>query len=316
MSALRMVDIRTGASLMYFQNMSENLKGIMWMLFATMCLASMHTTISYVSDTVHPFVVVFFRLFFALIVVIPFFIRDGIAPLRTRRTGMLILRGVLNFGAMICFFTALSLAPIADVTALSFTAPLFATLLAVLILKEKIGWRRAIAIGGGFAGTVVVLRPGFEEIGLGAGLVLTSAVFWGACVIIVKDLGRTESAVTITTYMSLVMAPLALIPALFVWTTPSFQDFGWLLFLGILGGFGQLAVSQALKHAETHVAMPFDFVRLVWVSITGYIFFAEIPDAFVWIGGTLIFSSTAYITYREHIRNAKARTADAAGSGT
>ncbi|MDA8637692.1 DMT family transporter, partial [Rhodospirillales bacterium] len=307
--------IRTGASLMSFNTMSENLKGISWMLFATLCLGLMHTTISHVSDNVHPFIVVFFRLFFALIVMIPFFVRDGIAPLKTSRIKMLILRGVLNFGAMLCFFTALSLAPIADVTALSFTAPLFATLLAILILKEKIGWRRALAIGCGFAGTLVVLRPGFEEIGVGNALVLISATFWGACVIIVKDLGRTESAVTITTYMSLVMAPLALVPALFVWSTPSMIDFGWLLLLGILGGIGQLAVSQALKHAETHVAMPFDFVRLVWVSITGYIFFAEIPDVFVWMGGILIFSSTAYITYREHIKNSKARAAEAAGAG-
>lgn len=290
---------------MPFKSMSNNLTGIMWMLVATLCLAMMHTVISYVSDTVHPFVVVFFRLFFALIVVIPFFFREGTTILKTNRLGMMILRGVLNFGAMLCFFTALSLSPIADVTALSFTAPLFATLLAVLILKEKIGWRRALAIGCGFAGTLVVLRPGFEEIGLGSGLVLISAIFWGACVIIVKDLGRTESAVTITTYMSLVMAPLALIPALFVWTTPSLIDFGWLGLLGVLGGIGQLCVSQSLKLAETHVAMPFDFVRLVWVSITGYIFFAEIPDVFVWMGGALIFSSTAYITYREHVRNAK-----------
>ncbi len=256
---------------MPFKSMSENLKGISWMLFATLTLGLMHTTISHVSDTVHPFIVVFFRLFFALIVMIPFFVRDGVAPLKTKRLGLLITRGVLNFGAMLCFFTALSLAPLADATALSFTAPLFATLLAIP-LKEKVGWRRALAIGSGFAGTLVVLRPGFEEIGLGSTLVLISAVFWGACVIIVKDLGRTESAVTITTYMSLVMAPLALVPALFVWSTPSLVDFGWLLLLGIFGGIGQLSVSQALKHAETHVAMPFDFVRLIWVSITGYIF--------------------------------------------
>ena len=285
---------------------TDNLRGIMWMLGSTVCLALMHTTIHHVSDTVHPFVVVFFRLFFALIVVIPFFIRDGLAPLKTSKLGLLTLRGVLNFGAMLCFFMALSMAPIADVTALSFTAPLFATLLAVLILKEKLGWRRVAAIVVGFVGTLVVLRPGFAEISTGYILVLVATIFWGACVIIIKTLSRTESSVTITTYMSLVMAPLALVPALFVWSWPSLTDFAWLAFLGLLGGCGQMAVSQALRHAETHVAMPFDFVRLIWVSITGYLFFAEVPDIFVWLGGALIFSSTAYITIREHkIRNQK-----------
>lgn len=279
---------------------TDNLRGIMWMLGSTVCLALMHTTIHHVSETVHPFVVVFFRLFFALIVVIPFFVRDGLAPLKTNKLGLLTLRGVLNFGAMVCFFTALSLAPIADVTALSFTAPLFATLLAVIILKEKLGWRRVAAIMAGFIGTLIVLRPGFAEISTGYILVLVATIFWGACVIIIKTLSRTESSVTITTYMSLVMAPLALIPALFVWSWPSLTDFAWLAFLGFLGGCGQMAVAQALRHAETHVAMPFDFVRLIWVSITGYLFFAEVPDIFVWLGGALIFSSTAYITIREH----------------
>ena len=290
---------------------TDNLRGIMWMLGSTVCLALMHTTIHHVSETVHPLVVVFFRLFFALIVVIPFFIRDGLAPLKTTKLGLLTLRGVLNFGAMVCFFTALSLAPIADVTALSFTAPLFATLLAVVILKEKLGWRRVAAIMAGFIGTLIVLRPGFAEISTGYILVLVATIFWGACVIIIKTLSRTESSVTITTYMSLVMAPLALIPALFVWSWPSLTDFAWLAFLGFLGGCGQMAVAQALRHAETHVAMPFDFVRLIWVSITGYLFFAEVPDIFVWLGGALIFSSTAYITIREHKIKSQAAKAQA-----
>ncbi len=288
----------------------NNLIGIGWMLASTVCLALMHTSISYVSDTVHPFIVVFFRLLFALVVVIPFFVREGLAPLKTSRLGMLVLRGVLNFAAMLAFFSALSLSPIADVTALSFTAPLFATLLAVLILKERIGWRRILAITAGFVGTLIVLRPGFTEISLGYGLVLVSAVFWGACVIIIKDLGRTESAVTITTYMSLVMAPLALIPALFVWSWPSPYEFVWLAVLGLLGGCGQLCVSQSLKYAQTHVVMPFDFLRLIWVSFTGLIFFGEIPDVFVWIGGAVIFSSTAYITLRERKRKKEGELSD------
>lgn len=292
---------------------ADNVRGILWMLGSTVCLASMHTTISYVSDTVHPFIVVFCRLFFALIVVIPFFVKSGLSPLRTNRIGMLILRGVLNFAAMLAFFTALSLTPIADVTALSFSAPLFATLLAVIILKERLGWRRIAAIVAGFAGTLIVLRPGFQEIGTGNILVLTATVFWGACVIIIKNLSKTESSVTITTYMSLVMAPLALVPALYFWSWPSTVDLCWLVLLGLFGGVGQLMVTQAIKYAETHVVMPFDFMRLLWVSITGFILFGEVPDVFVWGGGALIFASTAYITVREH-RKMKRIAADATAS--
>ncbi len=281
----------------------NNLRGILWMLLATLCLAGMHTTIHHVATNVHPFIITFFRLLFGLIAVVPFFVRQGLAPLRTKRLGMLTLRGVLNVGAMLCYFTALSLAPIADVTALSFTAPLFATLLAMAFFGERVGWRRWAAIAVGFAGTLIVLRPGFAEITLGYGLVLLSAVFWGSCVIVVKSLGRTESAVTITTYMSLVMAPLALIPASFVWVTPGLTDFLWLAFLGTLGGCGQPAVSQALRLADTHAAMPVDFIRLLWVSIAGYVIFGKVPDVFVWVGGAVIFASTAYITVRERAKH-------------
>jgi len=285
----------------------DNLKGILWMLLGTLCLAGMHTVIHHVSVNVHPFLVTFFRLLFGLIAVLPFFLKQGWAPLRTKRLGLLTVRGVLNVGAMLSFFTALSLAPLADITALSFTAPLFATLLAVLILKERVGWRRWTAIGLGFLGTMIVLRPGFAEISTGYALALMATIFWGACVIIVKKLSKTESAVTITTYMSLVMAPLALIPALFVWTWPGLEDFLWLAFLGTLGGCGQLAVSQSLKLADTHVAMPVDFMRLIWVSATGYVFFGDVPDGFIWIGGAVIFASTAYITLRERQRHLRER---------
>lgn len=293
------------------------LKGILWMLLSTLCLASMHSLIHFISDSVHPFIVVFFRLVFALIVVIPFFYKQGLAPLRTKRLGLLVLRGVMNITAMIAFFTALSLVPVTDVTALSFMAPLFATLLAVLVLKEKIGWRRVAAILVGFLGTVIILRPGFEAIGFGYILVIFATFFWGCAVIVIKSLSRTESSVTITTYMSLVMAPLALIPALFVWEWPSATDFFWLVLLGFLGGAGQMAVAQALKNAETHVVMPFDFTRLIWVTIISFTFFAEVPDLFVWIGGSVIFASSAYITLRERKRQlTPTPAAPAAPAGT
>lgn len=294
---------------------ASNLRGILWMLLGTVLIAMMHSSIHHVTETVHPFVAVFFRLIFALLVVVPFFIREGWAPLKTDRLGLLILRGVINFGAMICFFTALSLSPVADITALSFSAPLFATVLAIFFLKEKVGWRRIVAILIGFGGTVVVLRPGFEEISTGYLLALAATVFWGTCVIIIKNLSKTESSVTITAYMSLVMAPMALVPALFVWSWPSPTEFAWLVVLGLLGGAGQMSVTQALKHAETHIVMPFDFVRLIWVALISVLFFAEIPDIFVWAGGTLIFSSTAYITIREH-RVRKREEALAASAST
>ncbi len=276
-----------------------SLIGIAFMLAATVFTAAMHTTISFASETVHPLIMVFFRLLFALIVVVPFFVRDGLAPLKTKRLGMLIVRGVLNICAISMFFNALSLSPLADITALSFTAPLFATVLAALFLRERLGWRRVLAIATGFFGALIVLRPGFAEISLGYALVLMSSMIWGGCVVIIKNLSRTESSVTITTYMSLVMTPLALIPALYVWETPTLFEFGLLVVMGVFGGLGQMLMAQALKHAETHVVMPLDYLRLIWVTFTGLALFGQVPSLYIWLGGSLIFASTAYITLRE-----------------
>lgn len=280
----------------------QALRGILWMLLAGLCFAGMHGCIKQVAHTgLHPFEIAFFRLALGVLPVIPWFVRDGLGPLKTKRLGLFTLRGVLNVAAMMCFFYALAVAPLAQVTALGFTAPIFATVLAVLFLGEVVRLRRWTAILIGFAGTVVILRPGFAEIQTGALLVLISSVIWGGCMIIIKRLSATESSATITVYMSVVMTPIMLIPASLYWQWPSLHQYVWLVALGCLGGGAQMSMAQAFKHADTHVIGPVDFVRLIWVSLIGYTFFDEVPDAFVWTGGAMILSSTAYIAYREHL---------------
>ncbi|MFQ5766098.1 MAG: DMT family transporter, partial [Rhodospirillales bacterium] len=221
-----------------------NLRGILWMLVFTLCMSSMHGAIRHVSAGLHPFEIAFFRILFGVIVVLPWFVRQGFGPLRTERFGMMALRGLLNAVAMLAFFFALAITPLADVTALMFTAPIFATVLAMVVFGETVGPRRWAAIGAGFAGTLVVLRPGFHEIGLGPMLVVFSSVAWGVCMIIIKSLGRTDSSVTITAYMSLVMTPLVLVPALLVWQWPTGEQVLWLVGIGMLGGAGQLAMAE------------------------------------------------------------------------
>ena len=99
------------------------------------------------------------------------------------------------------------------------------------------------------------------------------------------------------------MAPLTLFPALIVWITPSLEQIMWLLLLGTLGGIGQLALTESLRLGETHVVTPFDFTRLIFVSVLGYILFDQIPDIFVWIGGIMIIGSIAFIAWREHFHS-------------
>ncbi len=277
-------------------------RGIAWMVVATAFISLMHTSIRHLSADIHPFEIAVFRNLFGLVVVLPWLFRYGLAPFKTRRLKLLSLRAVVNVVAMLCFFQALSMAPLTEVTALAFTAPIFATVFAVLILGERVGGRRWMAIGIGFAGAFVVLRPGFASIDLGQVLTLVASVLWAFVLLIIKTLSRTEASVTITAYMSLLMAPLALIPAVFVWQWPSLDQLWWLAFIGFLGGCGQMAMTQALKEAPTNVVMPFDFLRLIWIAAIAYVAFAEVPDLFTWLGGVTIFAAGAYIAYGERRR--------------
>ncbi|MEH6405462.1 MAG: DMT family transporter [Sneathiella sp.] len=278
---------------------NSNLKGIFWMILFTIAMSGMHASVRHITQSLHPFEVAFFRLVFGLLIILPFFYRNGLSVLKTDRLPMLGLRGIINAVCMLGYFYALSIGPLARITTLGFSATLFAIVLAIFIFGEKVGLRRWSAILLGFAGMLVVIRPGIADVGIESIVTLGSAFGWAICIIIVKDLAKTESAETITAYMSLVMAPIILIPAIFVWTTPSFYDLAWLVLIGLLGGIGQLAMANALKYGETQVVLPVEFTRLIWISLIAFIAFSEVPGIFVWIGGGMIVASTTYITLRE-----------------
>jgi drug/metabolite transporter (DMT)-like permease len=278
---------------------SPALRGIALMFVSTFFFAAMHGSIRYMSATIHPFEIALFRNVFALVVVMPWFYRYGIAPLRTQHFRLHALRAVLNVMATLSFFYALSITPLSEVTALNFTAPIFATVLAALFLGEVVRARRWAAIAIGFLGTLIILRPGFDAIGLGQMLVLFSALVWACALLIIKTLGRTDTSATIITYMALLMIPLSLLPALFVWRWPDPLEWAWLIAIGVIGGIAQFCMTEALRQADTAVVMPFDFFKLVWVTLIAWLAFAEHLDLYTWIGGAVIFASTLYIAYRE-----------------
>jgi drug/metabolite transporter (DMT)-like permease len=274
--------------------------GALALMFAsTFLFSAMHASIRHLSDTMHPFEIAFFRSLFALVVVAPWFYRDGLALLHTQHIGLHGLRAVLNVGAMLSFFYALSVTPLSEVTALGFTAPIFTTLLAVLVLREVVGVRRWSAILVGFVGTLVILRPGFAEIGPGQMLTLFSSMIWACALLTIKTLGRSDSSATIIAYMALLMLPLTLAPAVFVWRWPDGPQLLWLVLVGLLGGVGQLCMTEALRRADTAVVMPIDFCKLLWIAVIAYLAFGEVPDRYTWIGGAIIFVSAMYIAYRE-----------------
>jgi drug/metabolite transporter (DMT)-like permease len=275
------------------------LHGALLMAAAAACYAILHGSVRYISSEIHPFEITFFRNLFGFIVLLPWFVMHGLKPLRTRRIGLHLVRATSNVVAMLMFFMALSMTPLALVQALGFTAPLFATVLAIFVLRERVRLRRWTALIAGFVGALIIIRPGFQPIDTGSLLTLGSAAIWGFTLITIKILSRTDSAVTITAYMVLLMSPLSLLPALFYWTWPEPAAWAWLVVCGVSGTAAQLLMAQSFRVAEATVVLPFDFSKIVWGALIGYLAFGEAVDIWTWAGAAVIFSGVTYITYRE-----------------
>jgi len=275
------------------------LAGILLMVLSTALFATMHAGVRHASAEMHPFQVAFFRNLFGVLVVVPWLLRFGLTVFRTTRFPMHAFRAGLNLVAMLLFFSALSITELARVQALGFTAPLFASVFALLLLGERIAPRRSVALVVGFAGTLVVLRPTAETVDTGALLVLASAAVWAVAMTVIKSLSRTDSSVTITAWMLLMVTPMSLVPALFVWQTPDFGQFLVLALVGISGTMAQLAMTESLRVADATAVLPFDFMKLVWGSMLGFLLFAEIPALTTWIGGAMIFAGAMFLALRE-----------------
>ena len=278
-----------------------HIRAVVLMLLATLCFTLMHTVIRYVATEgqMHPFEVAFFRNVFGFLAVLPFALRHRAAAFRTKRLKLHALRGTMQVFAMLMFFYALSVTPLAKISAVSFTAPLFATLGAIIFLGERIRARRIIALILGFTGAMIIIRPGLIELDLGSMLVMTSSSIWACAILIIKSLVRTESSLTITTYQNVFLIPFTLAAALFFWTWPSWQMLGLFALTGMFGSIAHVAMAEALKLAEATAVLPYDFVRLIWASGIGFVIFGEIPEIWTWVGGGIIFASTTYIAFRE-----------------
>ena len=292
------------------------LRGMGYMLACAFLISSMLAGVRHVSGDLHPFEIAFFRMFFGFALFTPVFVRHGFAPLRTRRIRLHGLRSILHVASVLLFFFGISLSPLAKVMAISFSAPLFATVLAFVVLGEVVRMRRISALVVGFAGTLVVLRPWTADIDSGALFILAAAMFWGSALIVIKILGRTETSLTTTIYSTILITPVTLIAALPVWQTPSLEQLAWLALIGALGSLGQLALAQAMKEAEITAVLPLEFTKLIWAAAFGLVFFAEVPDWGTWVGGTIIFVAVTYIAYRERrVRGTDSAVALVSGDG-
>ncbi|MSO93980.1 MAG: EamA family transporter [Rhodospirillales bacterium] len=227
---------------------SEAIEGALWMT-ATMALAAAMTAlIRFGAADMHPFEVAFFRAVFGVLFLLPWHAASGTWRLPSRMFPLHLLRAVFTVACMLAFFWAVTLMPIAEATALSFTTPLIATMGAAVFLKEHVGRRRWMGVAVGFAGVLLILRPGFESLSFGAVLVLFSAVTGAGDWLTLRPLARRNPTRVVVTWLTLLMVPLSLVPALVFWTRPSVEG----LLDGRAGGGGDARPAHGHARVRLH----------------------------------------------------------------
>jgi drug/metabolite transporter (DMT)-like permease len=222
----------------------------------------------------------------------PVFLRTGIGVLKTNRIGLHCLRSVFACLGVLGLFYGVSRLPLPDVTALSFNQPLFAVILAGLILKEAVGAARWRAVFFGLVGLLVMVRPGFGDIGLATLAVLGSAFCYACTNVCVKSLMTTDTPQQSVIYFNLIMLPISVIPAVIFWVMPDWLDALRMVGIGLCGTLSVYSFARALSLADASAMLPFDFLRLPLAALAAFLLFGETGDIFTWTGSLIIFASS------------------------
>lgn len=290
-------------------DLSPTIRGGLWMMGSMASWACMAAVARHFSGEIHTFEIVFLRSVFGMVFLLPWLFKVGLLKgLRTQRIGMHMARGFIGLAVIYVLFTAIALAPMGEVAAIITTRPVIASLAAVIILHEVASGRRWTATALGFAGALLIIRPGYSEVSTGALLALAAVVCMAALSIIIKSLARTEAPDTIVVWQMVVFAPCSLIPALFLWQTPDFWQFILLASTGLFGTLTQRCLTRAFAAADATIVLPFDFTRLIFAAALGYILFDEFPSLWTWAGGVLIFTAVLWMTRGEARRDSPRKT--------
>ena len=273
----------------------------LFMLGACSMFAFNSIFVKLAADTgLHPFQIAFFRNFFALLIILPMVLAtSGTAVLRPNKPGMLAFRGLLNGSSMMCWFYAVPLMAITDLTAIGFTGPIWATLLAAIFLGEKMKLRRWTAIFVGILGALIVVRPGFQEVNSAVYLVLFSSATWGATLIVIRRLTSVEHINTILVYQALAMTVIAFVPMLFVWQMPTWEGWAWMLGLGVLAMGAHSLHVRAFSMQEVSALQPLDFARFPISAVGAFLLLGEILSPWTALGAFVVFAAGMYISHRE-----------------
>jgi drug/metabolite transporter (DMT)-like permease len=283
-------------------------KGVFWMFVTGLLFVAVTALVKYNGTRIPAAESAFLRYSMGLVFLLPMINAMRQSQLTIRQHKLFWLRGIAHTGGVSLWFYAMARIPIADVTAMNYLTPIYVTLGAALFLGEKLALRRILAVVAALVGALIILRPGFREVGMGHLAMLFAAVFFATSYLVAKLMSDETNPAIVVTMLSITvtigLAPLALAN----WVTPTGSELVVLFAVAALATAGHYTMSMAFAAAPVTVTQPVSFLQLVWAVLLGAVVFGEGVDPWVVIGGLVIIGSIAFITMREAVMKRKIRT--------
>ena len=279
---------------------SPAVRALGWAVAAGMIFSLLNASLRLLAMELHPFQAQFLRYLFGLAVMLPVIVRSGLAHYRPNGLGGQLWRGIVHTIGLLLWFFALPHVPLADMTALGFTGPIFVMIGAVWLLGERMVWERWVAALIGFVGVLIVVGPKRSGGGGYYNLVmLASAPMFAASFLITKALTRRDSASVIVVWQALTVSVFTLPMALMHWSWPTAMQWGGFLVCGMLGSAGHYCLTRSFKNVDISSTQSVKFLDLIWSATLGFLVFGDIPSQSSLIGGLVVLASTIWITRRE-----------------
>ena len=283
----------------FFKLQSSQTKTIILYILSIVLFSIMNIFIRKAAENLHVFEVVFFRNLLAFIVMLPILKSTGLVAIKMNNTKLFFMRGFFGAIGMLAGFTSLTLIPLTQATAISFSKPIFITIGATIFLGEIIKARRIAAIIIGIIGMLIIVQPGVNSFSFGIMLAIIGVLAHSLNALIVKKLTLTDTPQAIVTWMVIILIPITFIPAIPVWEWPSFETWLYLWGIAIVGTMEHFSWTKSYSMADITSLEPIGFIKLPIMALLGWMIFSEIPGTWTWVGGLIIFMSTIYISHRE-----------------
>ncbi len=280
----------------------DNLRGVVWITVGSLAFAFNDAVIKHLGAKFDPVQLAFARYLVGLVVLGPVFISMGVSGLRTQRFGLHMTRLVIACVAQVGVFYAVIHLYLADATAIAFSRPLFTTIVAVFLLSELVSARRWVATVVGFAGVILMVRPGHAGFDPVALIAVVSALTFAVANVLIRLMSDTEPPNRILFYYHAGGTVIFLGPAIWVWQTPVGVEWFMLGLIGVLTTIGMIGFVRAFSVGEANAVGPMEYIRLIYAVIIGYAFFAEIPSLWTVAGAMVIIASALYIARDESRR--------------